>query len=79
MSFHFMTSGRLFRHDSRFTLRVSCTFDVHRFLIELLVVVGLLKGLAVIAVIAALTAFADLAALMTLLEFAPLSLCPVVI
>jgi hypothetical protein len=44
-------------------LRISCTFEVHWLLLELLVVVVSLEGLAVIVAIAALTALADPAAL----------------
>jgi hypothetical protein len=48
-------------------LRISCTFEVHRLLLEPVVVVVLLEGLAVIAAIAALTALAEPAALVALL------------
>lgn len=75
VSFHFMTSGRLFRHSSRFMLRISWTLDVHRLLLELLVAVVLLEGLDVIAAIAALTALAEPAALVALPGFALLEPC----
>jgi hypothetical protein len=70
-----MISGRLFRHSSRFMLRISWTFEVHRLLLELFVVVVLLEGLAVIAAIAALTALAEPAALVALPGFAVLEPC----
>lgn len=75
VSFHFMISGRLFRHSSRFMLRISCTFEVHRLLLELLWVVVLLEGLAVIAAIAALTALAEPAALVAMPGFTALEFC----
>jgi hypothetical protein len=56
-------------------LRISCTFEVQRLLLELLVVVVLLEGLAVIAAIAALTALAEPAALVALPGFVLLEPC----
>jgi hypothetical protein len=56
-------------------LRISCTFEVHRLLLELLVVVVSLEGLAVIAAIAALTALAEPMAVVALPGFALLDPC----
>jgi len=56
-------------------LRISCTFEVHRLLLELLCVVVPLEGLAVIAAIAALTALAEPAALVAMPGFTALEVC----
>jgi hypothetical protein len=56
-------------------LRISCTFEVHRLLLELLVVVVSLEGLAVIVAIAALTAVTDPAALVAPSTLALLEPC----